>query len=450
MIKNQVIDLRIESYGAFGEGVAHVDGFAVFVPYALVGELVETLILSVKKGYAYGKVLSIKERSEKRQIPKCEYFTRCGGCDIQHLLYSEQLELKRNSVKETLRRVGGVDVDVDAVYPSPNEYDCRNKLTLPFALIDGKAVLGFYSERTHRVVGIKKCLLSAWSEDLIKITTDWANRYKLSVYDEKTNKGLLRALTARVADGKIMITLVVTKESVPHLGELCDEYKKQYPDGIMYLNINQKETNVVLGDKCIHVFGDKKLMASALGVSYELSPLSFGQVNDKVRDGMYAAVVSEISENDIVVDAYSGAGLMSVLCAKKAKQVYGVEIIPDAVKDADDTARKNGVSSKVKNVVGDCSKVLPKLFDEIRRDEPTAKMTVILDPPRKGCDQTVLDSVLVCAPDKIVYVSCNPATLARDLKTLTQKYSINYVKLFDLFPQTKHVESLVCLSRQTN
>ncbi len=447
MNKNDIINLKIESYGAFGEGVAHFDGFAVFIPFALVGETIETLILSVKKGYAYGKVLSVLEKSSDRQIPKCEYFTRCGGCDLQHLLYPAQLNLKRQSVYETLRRVGGVDTAVEKVFPSDKEFDSRNKLTLPFADFNGKVVLGFYSERSHRVVGINKCLLSSWSEKLILATLNWANENNISAYNEGTKKGILRALSARVSKGKTMITLVVTKQNVPKLDSLTQKYRELYPDGIFYLNINDRDTNVVLGDKCVHVFGEKKLLSNALGVEYELSPLSFAQVNDTVRDGLYSAVVGEISENDIVVDAYSGAGLMSVLCAKRAKYVYGVEIIEDAVKDANQTAKLNGVSGKVQNIAGDCAKVLPELFKKIR-EKHKDQMTVILDPPRKGCDGTVLESVLTCAPDKIIYVSCNPATLARDLKTLTERYTINYVKPFDMFPNTKHVETIVCMTKK--
>lgn len=447
MNKNDILNLKIESYGAFGEGVAHFDGFAVFIPFALVGETIETLILSVKKGYAYGKVLSVLEKSPDRQIPKCVYFTRCGGCDLQHLLYSAQLNLKRQSVYETLRRVGGIETQVDEVFPSEKEYDSRNKLTLPFAENKGEIVLGFYSERSHRVIGIKKCLLSDWSEKLISTTLNWVRENNISAYNEVTKKGILRALSARVSNGKTMITLVVTKQNVPKLDSLTQKYRELYPDGIFYLNKNDRDTNVVLGEKCVHVFGDKKLLSSALGVEYELSPLSFAQVNDTVRDGLYSTVVNEIDEKDIVVDAYSGAGLMSVLCAKRAKYVYGVEIIEDAVKDANQTAKLNGVSDKVQNIAGDCAKVLPELFKKIR-EKHKDQMTVILDPPRKGCDGSVLTAVLSCAPDKIIYVSCNPATLARDLKTLTECYDIKFVKPFDMFPNTKHVETLVIMRKK--
>ena len=447
MIKNEVLQLNIESYGAFGEGVAHVDGYAVFIPYALVGERVEALILSVKKGYAYAKVLNVIERSKDRRSAPCEYFTRCGGCDLQHLNYSAQLKLKKDSVQKTLHNVGGIDFEVDEVYPSIKEFDTRNKLTLPFSMDKSGVVLGFYSERSHRVVGIPECALSAWSKKLIKCVTDWANKYSLSVYDERNKKGILRALTARVAGDKTMVTLVVVRESVPHLDKLSEDLSKLYENGIFYLNINEEDTNVVLGNRCVKIFGEDKLVSRALGVRYELSPLSFAQVNDYVRDALYSKVVSEIKEDDIVIDAYSGAGLMSVLCAKVAKKVYGVEIIPDAVYDADDTARKNVVQDKVVNQVGDCARVLPELCKKLRLEYARERFTIILDPPRKGCDERVLEAVLECKPDKIIYVSCNPATLARDLKTLTTKYSINYVKPFDMFPQTKHVETIVCLTR---
>ena len=343
--------------------------------------------------------------------------------------------------------MAGIDISVDEVFPSDKEFDTRNKLTLPFAVDKSGVTLGFYSERSHRVVGVSDCPLSAWSKKLIKTILDWANEYALSVYDERNKKGVLRAVSARVAGGKTMVTLVSRRERVPHLDKLSQRLQNIYPDGIFYLNINEADTNVVLGKKCVKIFGQDKLASQALGVNYELSPMSFAQVNDYVRDALYTQVVSEIDKEDIVIDAYSGAGLMSTLCAKVAKRVYGVEIIPDAVRDADETATKNGVGDKVFNTIGDCAEVVPKLCQKLREEYGDNKFTIILDPPRKGCEESVLRAVLECAPDKIVYVSCNPATLARDLKTLREKYSIKYVKPFDMFPQTKHVETIVCLTR---
>lgn len=444
--KNDIITLKIESFGAFGEGVSHVGGMAIFVPYACPNEVVEAHVLSVKKGYAYAKLLKVIDASPNRREPNCEYFYKCGGCDLQHVKYNTQLDMKIRSVKETLKRVGGVDTkDVEIV--SSIEYGCRNKLTLPFTY-NGEVKLGFYSERSHRVVAINACPLSTWSEKVISIFKDWANESKLSVYDENSGKGVLRALSVRVVGDKFMFTLVVTTPKFKGLDKLSKRLKEDYPDSIFYLNVNYKKTNVVMGEECILVHGEEKLQGEAIGVKYSLSPLSFSQVNDEIRDRLYEEVLTNIDDGSTVVDAYSGAGVMSVLVSRKATHVYGIEIVKDAVKDADVTAIKNEVSDKITNTVGDCAQVLPPLLAKLRK-EGKKNINLILDPPRKGCDNTVLQAVLRSLPDKIVYVSCNPATLARDLKILSSSYIVDKVKLFDMFPQTKHVETLVCLSKKT-
>ncbi len=444
--KNDIITLEIESFGAFGEGVAHAGGMAIFVPFACPGETVEAHVLSVKKGYAYAKLLNIIKPSPVRREPKCKHFYKCGGCDLQHIHYDTQLKMKVDSVKETLKRVGGVEVSNIEIVGS-REYDCRNKLTLPFSLEKGRVSLGFYSERSHRVVSISECPLSSWADGVIKTFTDWANEFKIPVYDETTGRGVLRALSVRVAQDKFMFTLVTTTKKVVGIEKLSATIKNAYPESILYININTRKTNVVLGEQNILIHGDNKLKSETLGVKYTLSPFSFSQVNDYIRDRLYTEVLDSLDDDTIVVDAYSGAGVMSVLVSRKASKVYGIEIIPDAVHDANETAKLNGVDDKIINIVGDCAIELPKLLSGIRKTH-TGSVNLILDPPRKGCDEPVLDAVLSALPDKIVYVSCNPATLARDLKKLSTKYKVEKVKLFDMFPQTKHVESVVCLTKR--
>ena len=445
--KNDVITLKIESFGAFGEGVSHVGGMAIFVPYACPGEVVEAHVLSVKKGYAYAKLLKIMEASADRCEPRCEYFYKCGGCDLQHLKYDAELDMKVRSVKETLKRVGGIEVGRLEIVKS-SEYGCRNKLTLPFT-DNGEVKLGFYSERSHRVVAIDYCPLSFWSKKIISIFTQWANEYKLSVYNETSGKGALRALSVRAVGDRFMFTLVATTSKINGIDQLSKRLREVYPDSIFYININSKKTNVVMGNECILIHGEEKLEGEAIGVKYSLSPLSFSQVNDEVRDKLYGEVLLNIDDGATVVDAYSGAGVMSVLVSRKANHVYGIEIVQDAVKDADATAKKNGVCDKITNTVGDCEKVLPPLLSKLR-EEGAKNINLILDPPRKGCDEKVLQAVLKSLPNKIIYVSCNPATLARDLKILSPSYKVQTAKLFDMFPQTRHVESLICLTRQTN
>ena len=445
MQKNEEIIIKIESYGAFGEGVAHVDGSVIFIPYAMQGEVVKAQILSVKKGIAYAKVLHVLEKSGQRRIPFCPHFGKCGGCDMQHVEYDSQLEIKKEQVAGCIKRIAKIDDFSIKVNGSKYEEGSRNKLTMPFGLSDGKVVLGFFSERSHRVVPVKVCPLGNKVESIIEIFTTWANKNKLTVYNEESGAGLLRSISVRNYGEKYMFTLVTSKEKVPYLENLVTKLNQEFDEPVIYLNVNSKKTNVVLGDKNIHLSGAKKLKGEALGVRFELSPFSFAQVNDFVRDELYQKVLSFVDDGDIVIDAYSGAGLMSVLLSKKAKVVYGAEIIPDAVKDANYCAEQNGAKEKVINKTGDCAKLVPEIVKEIDKN---TELTVVLDPPRKGCDQTVLESVMSANPKKIIYVSCNPATLARDLTVLKEKYDLKSVDLFDMFPNTKHVETLVCLEKR--
>ena len=445
MEKNQILNLTVESYGAFGEGVAHGDGSVIFIPFAMQGEKVEIKILSVKKGIAYAKLLKVIEPSPNRREPFCPHFLKCGGCDIQHVNYTAGLDIKKQQVLGCLTRIAKLnEIDI-TVNPSPKEKNCRNKLTLPFGVCDGRVVLGFFSERSHRVVQIEDCPLGCRVGEIIAVFTNWANEFNLSVYNEESGNGLLRTISVRNYADKFMFTLVATSSCVPHVEQLISQLNQRFDQPVIYLNVNKQKSNVILGDKNIHLAGNKKLQGEALGVKFELSPFSFAQVNDEVRDALYSKVLSFVEENDTVIDAYSGAGLMSVLLAKKAKKVYGAEIIPDAVRDADYCAEQNGVKDKVINRTGDCAVLLPEIIKEIGNSE---KVSVVLDPPRKGCEQAVLDSVIKANPYKIIYVSCNPATLARDLQILKEKYKVDSVDLFDMFPNTKHVESVVCLTRK--
>ena len=445
MQKNQILQLTIESHGAFGEGVAHADDCVIFVPFAIEGEVVEVKILSVKKGIAYAKLLNVLQKSDHRREPICPFYSKCGGCDIQHIDYERGLNIKKEQVKGCLKRIAKLDACDIIVNKSEKLLSCRNKLTLPFGEKDGKVVLGFYSERTHKVIDITRCIMGDRTDEIISIFTDWANLHHLSVYDEQSGKGLLRSLSARESKSKFMFTLVATSPKVPFVDELLQKLNESFDKPTIYLNINKQNTNVVLGDKNILLSGEKRLKCNSLGINYELSPFSFAQVNDNVRDKLYTKVLSFIDEKDIVIDAYSGAGLMSTLIAKKAQKVYGAEIVEDAVKDADYCAKQNGVSDKVINKTGDCAKLVPELVKEIGKVD---NLTVVLDPPRKGCDSAVLESVTYAKPNKIIYVSCNPATLARDLVTLKENYSLQTVEIFDMFPWTKHVETVVCLTRR--
>lgn len=449
IIKDDVLELEITGVGMNGEGVGRVEGVVVFVPYALVGERVRAKVVYVNKKFVKAVLVEVIDKSPVRVVPQCKVFTRCGGCDLQHMTYEAQLAMKTKNVDDVINRPNKLNVEIKPCIASPKLAGYRNKLQLPIAMKKGKIELGFFSENTHKVIPIDSCMQSSWSGSVIAAVRNWANDYELTAYDETTGRGLLRHVVAREIAGRIMITLVVTSLRVPHVDKLIKNLDKHFTDYTLYLNLNDKATNVIMGDKLELVKGDKVLVGETLGIKYALTPLSFAQVNTGVMEMIYKQVVDNIENDEVVVDAYSGIGIMSCMIAKKATKVYGIEIVKDAVKDADETAKMNGLDKKIENVCGDCAEVLPDLIKKVRA-ENAGNITVVLDPPRKGCDERVLNATLKSKPNKIIYVSCNPATLARDLCVLADggEYIIDTVQPYDMFPMTRHVETVAILTRK--
>lgn len=523
ILKDDVLELEITGTGINGEGVGRVEGLVVFVPFAIPGERVRAKVISVNKSYARALMSELLVASPARVEPFCPAFYHCGGCDLQHMSYPAQLLLKQTAVSDCFNRQHKLNVEVAPCVPSPSTQGYRNKLQLPVAMRKGKVIAGFYSERTHRVVGIDSCPLSYWSGSVIRAVTDWANEYGITAYDEESQNGLLRHITAREVDKRLMITLVVTSLRVPFADKLIKNLDKHFKDYSLFFNLNNKNTNVIMGDKLELVKGAPALVGSVQGVKFELTPLSFAQVNPKVMSLIYESVLDQIDEGSVVIDAYSGIGILSCLAARKASRVFGIEIVKEAVRDADKTTQQNGLTDKTTNICGDCAVELPKLVKSLKtnggianaaetkgestdffdgksdgcnlsaydknektcdgarnicncdKDEEACdslqaanqsnknvlqnsnlysdgenaeeNITVILDPPRKGCDNSVLDAVLSAAPNKIIYISCNPATLARDLERLTadKSYAILSATPYDMFPHTGHVETLVSL-----
>ncbi len=447
IIKDDILELEITGIGMNGEGVGRVDGVVVFVPYALKSERVRAKVAYVNKKYVKAVLVEVIDKSPARITPQCKVFTRCGGCDLQHIAYETQLDIKTKNVDDVMNRLNKLNVKVEPCIASPKLMGYRNKLQLPIAMRKGKVELGFYSENTHKVIPIDSCPQSSWSGSVISAVKNWANDYNLTVYDETTEKGLLRHVVAREVAGRIMITLVVTSLRVPHIDKLIEYLDKHFTDYTLYLNLNDRATNVITGDKLELVKGDKALIGETLGIKYALTPLSFAQVNTGVTELIYRQVADAVGSDETVVDAYSGIGVMSCMIAKKAAKVYGIEIVRDAVNDANETAKMNGLDKKVINVCGDCAEVLPDLIKKVRA-ENTGNITVVLDPPRKGCDERVLSATIESKPNKIIYVSCNPATLARDLCVLTGggEYKIDTLQPYDMFPLTRHVETVTVLS----
>ena len=466
MEKNEERVGVVAGLGANGEGIIKQDGTIVFVPFTLVGEKIKFKVLKVTSKCAYGKVLEVLTPAEMRVRPDCSVFGKCGGCQLQHVKYINQLKIKEDAVCLSFRKVANLNVEVKPVVKGDNCFRYRNKLQLPVVDSPKGTLIGFYAENSHRVVPIDDCLINApWTESIIKAFKQFVEEFGVRGYDEQTNSGELREITVKEIKGNLIITAVVFDEKLRGLDRLVDILKDQVKYKFsLYLNVNNKQTNVIYGEKFIHVCGPKEFSGDMLGIKYKNGVQSFMQVNNSVCSKLYSMVRDTVNadEQTVVIDAYSGAGLMTALVSKNAKKAIGIEIVPEAVECANALAKQNGLEDKITNYLGKCEDLLPTIIERERKEN--AKICVVLDPPRKGCDVKVIDAIIKSGADKVVYVSCKPSTLARDVGLLVgslavingevkrvedykPRYNIEFVRPFDMFAQTKHIETLVCLTK---
>ena len=456
MQKNDLISVVCERLGSNGEGVAKCDGFTLFVPDFLTGEKALVKVLAVKDKIAYGKVQELYTPAENRVRPACAVFGKCGGCGLQHLKYRSQLSFKRELVKNTLKKIGGIEAEVAPCVKSDKEYGYRNKLILPIGQKDGRTVIGFYAERSHRIVETNECPITTWADKVIAATKNFAEKCGLDGYDEETGKGQLRHISVRQLGKKFIVVLVVTQEikGVDYFVSLLDGIFKEYS---FFLNFNDANTNVVFGKEYRLIKGSPTYTLEEAGITYETGAETFIQINENVRKKLYESALALVDENEVVIDCYSGGGLLTAMFAKKCKMAYGIELVEEAVSCADRVKSANGLQGKMCNLTGRVEEELPTLLKK------EANATVVLDPPRAGVDRSVLAALMENDVQKLVMISCNPATLARDLGILTGtlvwdekgnllkapdpdgKYEIVSVQPFDMFPQTKHVETLVLI-----
>lgn len=436
--KNQKYIVKIVDLGSNGEGIAKIDGFTVFVPFALIGEEVEILIVLVKKDFAIGKILNIIKHDSSRVEAPCPYFTKCGGCQLQHINYADQLTYKQNFVQNCLKKYANISTEkVLPCVDSNREYYYRNKFSFPIGLENGRVVVGMYRTASHKLVPIKKCMIQEIGEDIIAAFEDYANKFNIKVYDEESKTGV-KHLVCRNFNDRILLSIVCT-EKLQNLQYLYDLLTKNHKFVNILVNINKKHNNVILGDKDYLFAGADYLDIEEYGIKYQINNHSFMQVNNEVKHKLYDMVLQNISKDDIVVDAYSGAGVLSAIMAQKCKQVYGIEIVKPAVDSAQKLAKENNIQN-LKSICGDCAVELPKMIAKLK------DFVVVLDPPRKGCDAKVIDALNQSKPQKIIYVSCNPATLARDLNLLKENYELISATPFDMFPQTANVETVAILN----
>ncbi len=447
--KNDIVALTIEDITGQGSGIGRIDGMAVFVPLTAIGDIINARILKVKKNYAYAKIENIITPSQSRITPDCGCYTKCGGCVFRHISYEEELKIKHRRVYDAVTRIGKIEnfkMNYIVGAKNPNEY--RNKSQIPFGYDkDHNIITGFYGTHSHRITGDGTCKLHpAEFDEITAIVNDWAKRYRVSVYDEINHSGLIRHLYLRYAakNEQIMVCMVINGKKLPYKDELINELTK-YSTKIksIILNVNTEKTNVVLGKKCETLYGSDHITDILCELSFDISPLSFYQVNRDQTEVLYgiAKNYAAVGENDFLIDLYCGTGTIGLTMADKAKNVLGIEIIPQAIENAKKNAKMNGID----NAEFICSDAKTAAQDLAKKK--TLPDVVVIDPPRKGCDKEVIESVCIMNPKRIVYVSCDPETLARDLALFEEKgYKTKEVTPVDMFPRTQHVETVVLMT----
>ena len=459
--KNDTAIIEITDMGVGGEGIGKVDGYTLFVKDAVIGDKVEVKVIKAKKQYGYARLLKIIESSPFRVETVCPSARQCGGCQIQAMSYEKQLEFKHNKVRGNLIRLGGFDEEfVDSIMEPiggmEDPFRYRNKALYPIGEDkEGNLVAGFYAGRTHQIIANKDCALGAEVNELIlgKIL-DFMKKNRISSYHEETGRGLVRHVLIRYGfvTKELMVCLVINGNKIPHVEELVDALRDIEGMTSITYNINRERTNVIMGNE-VHLLWGQNYITDYIGnVKYQISPLSFYQVNPVQTEVLYGQALkyADLHGDETVWDVYCGIGTIALFLAQKAKKVYGVEIIPQAIDDARNNAEINGFEN-TEFFVGKAEEVLPKYYEDYAKAHPgeNARADVmVVDPPRKGCEESVLDTMVHMQPEKIVYVSCDSATLARDLKYLTANgYRLMKARAVDMFPQTVHVESVVQLER---
>lgn len=447
--KNKEYDVEIIDNGFQGEGIAKIDEVTTFIPNCIKGERVRVKILKVTSSLAYGKVIKIIEASKYRKEPDCITFPRCGGCAIRHINYDYTLEMKKKSVESTLRKALKRNIEISEVLKMEEPYNYRNKLQYPVGLDNnGNPVMGVFAERTHSIIPTKECKIQdVLSQNIANDIFDFIVKNNIKVYDEKSLTGSIRHIVIRIGKktNEVMVTLVTNTEKIDKEKELVEYITSKYSEiRTIVKNINNKNTNVILGKEKEILFGNGYIYDYLGNFKFKISPMSFYQVNPVQTEKLYSKAVeyANLTGNETVFDLYCGIGTIGIFASKNVKKLYGIETVPEAIEDAWQNAKINNLKN-AEFFVGDVEKTLPEFIKE-RNINPDV---VFIDPPRKGCDKTALDTILQIEPKKLVYVSCNPATLARDLKILEEKYEIKEISICDMFPFTHHVEccALLCL-----
>ncbi|UGB31292.1 23S rRNA (uracil(1939)-C(5))-methyltransferase RlmD [Metabacillus sp. B2-18] len=448
VMKNEYYDVVFEDLTHEGAGVAKVEGFPIFVENALPDERAKIKVIKVNKGFAFGRLIELHEQSKNRIDAPCPIYSQCGGCQLQHLSYEGQLDFKRKQVEQVLARIGKLDLNKVTVHPTlgmENPWNYRNKAQVPVGEREGGLVAGFYQKRSHDIIDMERCLIQqAENDDVVQAVKTICEKYGIRAYNEEKHKGWLRHIMVRygLVTSEIMVVFVTRTADFPHKSEVITEITNQLPQvKSVVQNINNKKTNVIFGDETNVLWGEEYIYDKIGDVKFAISARSFYQVNPEQTKVLYdkALEYAELTGEESVIDAYSGIGTISLFLAQKAKKVFGVEIVPEAIEDAKRNAELNGIAN-AEFAVGEAEVVIPEWYKQGNQAD-----VIVVDPPRKGCDEALLKTILDMKPGKVVYVSCNPGTLARDLQVLELGgYKTVEVQPVDMFPHTTHVE---CISQ---
>ena len=456
MQKNDELILKIEDMGVDGAGIGKADGMTFFVKDAVIGDVVRAKVMKLKKTYGYARLMELQEESPDRVEPKCPYYRQCGGCQIQALSYEKQLEFKERKVRNNLERIGGfTEIPMEPIVGMEEPYHYRNKAQFPVGTDkDGHIVTGFYAGRTHTIIPNRDCALGLpVNREILDLVIDFMEKYHVSAYDEKTGKGLVRHVLIRCGftSKEKMVCLIINGKSLPHSEKLVEALRKIDGMTSISINCNTERTNVILGRKTVVLWGQEYITDQIGEISYEISPVSFYQVNPVQTEKLYGLALeyADLHGEENVWDLYCGIGTISLFLAQKAKQVYGVEIIPQAIENAKRNAVKNGIEN-AEFFVGKSEEVLPEFYEkESAAGRKAHADVIVVDPPRKGCDEKLLETIVKMAPDRVVYVSCDSATLARDLKILCENgYELKRARAVDQFCHTVHTESVCLMERK--
>ena len=463
MNKNDIVTVEITDIGVSGEGIGHVDGYTLFIKDAVIGDVVEAKVMKAKKNYGYARLMKVITPSEYRVEPKCAFARRCGGCQIQEMSYDRQLVFKDQKIRGNLERIGGftkdqIDTVMQPVVGMEPPFGYRNKAQFPFGTDkEGNPITGFYAGRTHDIIANTDCALGVeQNKEILEIILQYMRENKIKSYDEKTGKGLIRHALIRYGfkTKEIMVCLVVNGKKLPKAERLIEKLIQIEGMTSITISPNTRRDNVIMGDSYEILWGQGYITDYIGNVKYQISPLSFYQVNPVQTEKLYGLALeyADLKGDETVWDLYCGIGTISLFLAQKAKQVYGVEIVPQAIDDAKENAKINAIDN-AEFFVGKAEEVLPEYYAEYEREhngETAHADVIVVDPPRKGCDETLMETIVKMQPEKVVYVSCDSATLARDLKYLCANgYEIKMCRGVDQFPQSVHVETVVLLSRKT-